>query len=120
MAIIEYDACLKYRDVDGKTTVIYPITKAENVKGAIPITSGGTGASDKISACESLGATPAFSYGTEDITPGSTSEKNNGTIHFVYTTVDDVWDRVKSVFITVDGVWRLVWDTSYPLMSSGI
>lgn len=112
MPITEINAHLKYRNTSGDTTVIYPITKADNVDGILPITSGGTGASDAATACTKLGAAPAFTYGTDDILAGSTSEKVDGAMHFVYTTNNGVWDHVKSIFISIDGVWRLVWNTS--------
>ena len=111
MPTTEINAHLKYRNTSGDTTVIYPITRADNIEGILPITSGGTGASDAATACANLGAAPAFTYSTDDILPGSTSEKADGTMHFVYTAKDGIWDHVRSVFITVDGVWRLVWNT---------
>lgn len=112
MPITEINAHLKYRNTSGDTTVIYPITRADNVDGILPIASGGTGASDGTNACVNLGAAPAFTYGTDDILAGSTSEKANGAIHFVYTTKGGIWDRVKSIFISIDGVWRLVCNIS--------
>ena len=114
MPITEINAHLKYRNSSGETTVIYPITKADNIEGTLPITSGGTGASDAATACANLGVAPAFTYGTTDILAGSVSEKANGAMHFVYATKNGVWDHMKSVFITVDGVWRLVWDITHP------
>lgn len=32
---------------------------------------------------EDIGAAPAYTYGTQDIEPGSVSDKPNGTLHFV-------------------------------------
>lgn len=112
MSTTEINAHLKYRNTDGDTTVIYPITKVDNIIGNLPIASGGTGASTAAAAREKLGGAPVFTYGTEDISAGSTSEEPDGTMHFVYATSDGVWDYVKKIFITIDGVWRLVCDTS--------
>lgn len=112
MSITELNAHLKYKNTTGDTTVIYPITKADNIDGCLSITSGGTGARNAASACANLGAAPAFTYGTDDIVPGSESDKPDGTMHFVYVTEDGNWSHAKSIFVTVDGVWRLICDFS--------
>lgn len=106
------NAHLKYKNTSGDTTVIYPITRADNIDGTLSITSGGTGANNAATACANLGAAPAFTYGTDDIVAGSTSEKADGAMHFVYVTDGGVWDHVKNIFISIDGVWRLVWNMS--------
>lgn len=118
MAIVEIDSKLSRKDTSGNTTVIYPITKAANIKagdddGIFAIASGGTGATDAATARTNLGAAPAITYGTESITPGATSDKDEGAMHFVYVAKDGIWDHVKSVFITIDGVWKCVWDVAY-------
>lgn len=104
MAITEINAQLKYRNTSGDTTIMYPITKADNIEGILSAASGGTG--------NSLGAAPPITYGTEDIVAGSTSDTVDGVLHFVYATSNGVWDHVKSIFISIDGVWRLVWNLS--------
>ena len=118
MPITEISAVLNRRNSSGDMTVIYPITKVDNIDGTLPITSGGTGASDAETACANLGAAPAITYGTTDILAGSTSEKADGAMHFVYVIKNGVWDHVKSIFITIDGVWKLVWDVTYPITTN--
>ena len=49
----------------------------------VPISKGGTGASNATDARSNLGAAPAYTYGTEDLTAG-TSELATGTLYFVY------------------------------------
>lgn len=49
----------------------------------VPVTRGGTGATTAAAARTNLGAAPAYSYGTEDLTAGS-SALATGTLHFVY------------------------------------
>lgn len=135
MAITEVNAHLKYVNSSGDTTVIYPITKMDNVEGlktaltnteksivsikeevdetassVVPVSRGGTGRTTAADARANLGVAPAYTYGTRGYTAGNKSNAPDGTIHFVYNKVDGVWDRVKSIYITVDGVWRLVWD----------
>ncbi len=119
MPVTELNAHLKYRNKSGDTTVFYPVIKADHIDGILPITSGGTGIGDMINACVGLGAVPAFTYGIDDILPGSKSDKADGTIHFVYTTENNVWDHVNSIYITIDGVWRLIKDSVYRYVSLG-
>lgn len=94
MAVTELDTQIKYKNTSGDTTIIYPITKAENIVDLLSSTA------------------PAFTYGIDDIVPGSESNKPDGTLHFVYVTNGGNWDHVKSIFITINGVWRLVLDNS--------
>lgn len=49
----------------------------------VPVTRGGTGAATAAAARTNLGAAPAYSYGTEDLTAG-TSALETGKLHFVY------------------------------------
>lgn len=112
MSVTEITAHLKHKNTSGVTTVIYPVTKATNIEGTLSIGSGGTGANTAANARANLGIAPAFTYGTSDIVAGSASSEADGTIHFVYTTENDVWDHVKSIFITVEGIWRLIWNES--------
>jgi hypothetical protein len=49
----------------------------------LPIEMGGTGATDAATARVNIGAAPAYTYGTEDLTPG-VSPLPTGTLHFVY------------------------------------
>lgn len=56
---------------------------ANNLYGTVPITSGGTGATDAATALANLGAAPAYTYGTDDLTAGE-SELATGTLYFVY------------------------------------
>lgn len=51
--------------------------------GTLPIARGGTGASSASAARTALGAAPAYSYGTDDLTAGSSSLET-GKLHFVY------------------------------------
>lgn len=108
MPTTEINAQIKYKNTSGDTTIFYPVTKVDNIVGLLPIASGGTGARNAATACANLGAAPAFTYGTVDIVSGSESNKPDGTMHFVYVAKDGTWDHVKSIFVTIDGVWRLV------------
>ena len=56
---------------------------APDLYGTTPIESGGTGADNAEEARENLGAAPAYTYGTEDLTAG-TSPLETGKLHFVY------------------------------------
>ena len=51
--------------------------------GTVPLESGGTGANNAADARTNLGAAPAYSYGTTDLTAGS-SALETGTLHFIY------------------------------------
>lgn len=55
--------------------------KPKNV--VISISNGGTGANNSKDALTNLGAAPAYSYGTEDLTAG-VSTLETGKLHFVY------------------------------------
>lgn len=48
-----------------------------------PVSKGGTGATTAEGALENLGAAPAYTYGTDDLTAGSSS-LDTGTLYFVY------------------------------------
>lgn len=102
---------LKYKNTSGDTTIIYPITKGDNILGVLPTTSGGTGASNAAAARTNLGAAPMCTfgiYGTDDVVSGNESNKPDGTLHFSYDTEDDVRYYVKRVFVSIEGIWRLV------------
>lgn len=49
----------------------------------IPISRGGTGATTAAQALANLGGAPAYTYGTEDLTAGS-SPLETGKLYFVY------------------------------------
>lgn len=49
----------------------------------VPVAKGGTGATDAATARTNLGAAPAYTYGTTDLTPG-TSPLEAGRLYFVY------------------------------------
>ena len=51
--------------------------------GTLSVERGGTGAANAENARTNLGAAPAYTYGTEDLTAGS-SELETGTLYFVY------------------------------------
>lgn len=51
--------------------------------GTLPIARGGTGATTAAAALTNLGAAPAYSYGTDDLTAG-TSALATGKLYFVY------------------------------------
>lgn len=70
---------------DGSSWVVEDMTKpvAADLYGDVPVESGGTGASDAATARTNLGAAPAYSYGTTDLTAG-TSALDTGKLHFVY------------------------------------
>lgn len=51
--------------------------------GAVAVANGGTGATTAEAARSSLGAAPAYTYGTEDLVAGET-ELETGKVHFVY------------------------------------
>lgn len=56
---------------------------ALDLYGTTPIESGGTGADNATEARANLGAAPAYSYGTDDLTAG-TSALETGKLYFVY------------------------------------
>lgn len=49
----------------------------------LPIAKGGTGATTAEQARDNLGVAPKYSYGTEDLTTG-TSALETGKLYFVY------------------------------------
>lgn len=53
------------------------------VEGTVPVTQGGTGATTAAEARTNLGAAPAYTAGTEDLTAG-TSPLESGKLYFVY------------------------------------
>ena len=56
---------------------------ATDLSGQVPIANGGTGASTAAAALANLGAAPAYTYGTADLTAGSSSLET-GKLYFVY------------------------------------
>ena len=56
---------------------------ATNLYGTVPIANGGTGATTADAARDNLGAAPAYTYGTTDLTAGS-SALETGKLYFVY------------------------------------
>lgn len=54
-----------------------------DITGTLPVSKGGTGASTAKQALQNLGAAPAYSYGTSDLTAG-VSELETGKLYFVY------------------------------------
>lgn len=51
--------------------------------GKLPIAQGGTGADTAAGARQNIGAAPSYTYGTEDLTAG-TSALETGKLYFVY------------------------------------
>lgn len=70
----------KLDEVLGNTSSDVPV---ENLTGVLPIAKGGTGATDASSARTNLGAAPAYTYGTSDLTAG-TSSLETGKMYLVY------------------------------------
>lgn len=70
---------------DGTQWIVDGLTKpsAADLYGTLPIEKGGTGATTAAAALTNLGAAPAYTYGTTDLTAG-TSELANGTLYFMY------------------------------------
>ena len=64
-----------------KTTA--PRTNANDMYGAVKIENGGTGATTADAARDAIGAAPAYTYGTADLTAG-TSPLETGKLYFVY------------------------------------
>ena len=64
-----------------------PITPADigafSTGAVIPVASGGTGADNAASARANLDVAPAYTYGTTDLTAG-TSSLETGKLYFVY------------------------------------
>lgn len=58
-------------------------TYASDLQGTVPVNKGGTGATTADAARTNLGAAPAYTYGTSDLTAG-TSSLATGTLYFVY------------------------------------
>lgn len=58
-------------------------SELENKTEVVAVANGGTGASTAAAARSNLGAAPAYSYGTADLTAGS-SALTTGKLHFVY------------------------------------
>lgn len=56
---------------------------ANNLYGTLPVSKGGTGATTAEEALTNLGAAPAYTYGTDDLTAG-TSELETGKLYLVY------------------------------------
>lgn len=53
------------------------------VTGVLPVSKGGTGSITTDGALQNMGAAPAYTYGTEDLTAGE-SELATGRLYFVY------------------------------------
>lgn len=70
---------------DGSYWIVNGMTKpaASDLDGQVAIEHGGTGASTAEAARGNLGAAPAYTYGTTDLTAGS-STLATGTLYFVY------------------------------------
>lgn len=109
MALIQKNGMLHYIDESGNVYVLYPITTLDNVSGTgkLLLSEDGKtiktldGTVIKVANKESdptvpawakqpnpptaaeIGAAPAYTYGTEDLTPG-VSPLPTGTLHFVY------------------------------------
>ena len=56
---------------------------AADMYGTLPIANGGTGATTAAAALTNLGAAPAYTYGTDDLTAGE-SALTTGQLYFVY------------------------------------
>ena len=63
---------------------LFKVAKNMNADAVLPVSNGGTGATNADEARKNLGAAPAYTHGTEDIEAGSASADPNGTLHFVY------------------------------------
>lgn len=63
--------------------VNHPRTSASYMYGTVDVEHGGTGAEDAATARANLGAAPAYTYGTTDLTEG-TSALETGTLYFVH------------------------------------
>ena len=70
---------------DGTYWVVEGLTKpdAKDLSEPVPVSKGGTGATTAAAALASLGAAPAYTYGTEDLVAGS-STLATGKLYFVY------------------------------------
>jgi hypothetical protein len=69
----------------GSTTAasVFTASPRPGITGTLPIANGGTGATSASAARTNLGAAPEYSYGTTDLTAGS-SPLATGTLYFVY------------------------------------
>ena len=91
MAQNKKNGMLHYIDESGNVYVLYPITTLENVAGTgkLLLSEDGKtiktldGTEIKVSTDDNNKYAPAYTYGTEDLTPG-VSPLPTGTLHFVY------------------------------------
>lgn len=105
MALIQKNGMLNYIDESGNVYVLYPITTLNNVAGTGKLllsedgktiktldgtVIGSLGQTDetltdeqKAQARAKIGAAPAMTWGTQDITAGSPSTEPTGTLHLV-------------------------------------
>lgn len=67
----------------GKAATTHYHAASNITSGTLPLTRGGTGGTTATAARSSLGAAPAYTYGTADKTAG-TSSLTTGTLYFMY------------------------------------
>lgn len=118
MAITEQSGVLKFKDADGNLYALYPVTKSENLQGELPITKGGTGATDAATALTNLGAAAADHSHAERFTvsvPVSWTENSAGgymqtiSVPGILSTDDPVADIMMGDNVDTNALYTAAW-----------